>query len=139
MTDMPQGHEAALAALEGSRQTLEAARTTAAELDRAVKEQRAVVEAAAKAVSAAQVYADSFLPAVVIVHRSKWSGSSRIAGVILRRTDKTITVKHAGEVDASARQFRPNKYRPGVWTEYPAPKGYSSVSDELEFPGQADD
>lgn len=134
MTDMPQDHKAALAALEGARSTLEAARTKAAELDRAVQEQRAVLEAAYQAVNTAQERADSFLPAVVIVARTGRGTATRHEGVIVRRTEKTITVKHAGRSDDTAQQFRPSKYRPGAWVEYPAPKGYSSTSRELEFP-----
>ena len=131
---MTPDHKAALAALNDAEQAVAAARAKAAELERAVAEQRSAVEAAYQAVNAAQMHADSFLPPVVIRNRSRFGADSRHDGVILRRTDKTVTVKYRGNRDETFVQFRSDKHRQGVWTEYPAPRGYSSVWRELEFP-----
>lgn len=131
--------KAALVALEEAKRTAAAAEAKESELEDALEAQRAVIGDAKRAVGAAQRHADSFLPAVVIVCRSRWGRDSRIDGVVLRRTDKTITVKRVGVNDKHTTQFRLSKYRPGVWTEYPWPKGYSASTSELEFPGSTAD
>lgn len=136
--NMTDEHKAALAALAAAQQAVADARAKTVELERAVDEQRTAEGAAYRALHDAQMHADSFLPAVVIVSRSRHGAASRLKGVILRRTDKTITVKQLGNRDDTAQQFRPSRYCPGAWVEYPAPKGYSSTSRELEFTGQAD-
>lgn len=70
-----------------------------------------------KAANAAQAEVDAFQPRAAIVY----SPDSRIAAVIIKRTPRTITVRHFGLVDSLPREFRLNA-KTGDWTEWPAPK-----------------
>lgn len=94
------------------------------ELQRAhwkVKSLEEQITEAQQALREAKIAADADLPRATVLTYSRWGRASatRTEVVIVKRTDKSATVRRPGM--ESTTQYRPTKYS-GQWRVYPAPK-----------------
>lgn len=106
--------EAAVGQLEVLRGELQQARAKIKSLEEQISE-------AQRALNEARIAADADLPRATVLTHNRWTRApaTRLEVVIVKRTDKSATVRQPGM--ESTTQYRPTKHS-GTWRLYPAPK-----------------
>lgn len=77
--------------------------------------------------------ADRELPQCTIVTREFNGKDQKRAGVIVRKTGKSIFVRRLG-VNEEPDQYRQSKWNDGEWWPYPKPKGYQWTHRFVRLP-----
>lgn len=94
---------------------------------------KAAMDNARKLHAEAMEAADRELPQCTIVTREFNGKDQKRAGVIVRKTGKSIFVRRLG-VNEEPDQYRQSKWNDGEWWPYPKPKGYQWTHRFVRLP-----